>query len=78
MSLTVCRHRPMMLTMTNPNGVSEMYAIQNAHGRYYEGEPNAYSWSQNQKFAHKWASEAEALAFKKEHKIRGTVVKLEI
>ena len=55
-----------------------MYAIQNAHGRYYEGEPNAYSWSQNQKFAHKWSSEAEALAFKKEHKIRGTVVKLEI
>ena len=54
-----------------------MYAIQNHKGRFYEGEPKAYSWTTIIRFAREWATEAEAAAFKKEHKIRGKVVKLE-
>lgn len=53
-----------------------MYAIQNAHGRYYEGDPSAYSWSDNLQFARKFASEAAAVTFKKENKVRGRIVKL--
>lgn len=55
-----------------------MYAIQNAHGRYYEGDPSAYSRTTIIRFAREWATEAEALAFKKENRIRGKVVKLDI
>lgn len=55
-----------------------MYAIQNAHGRYYEGDPSAYSWTTIIRFAREWATEAEALAFKKENRIHGKVVKLDI
>lgn len=55
-----------------------MYAIQNAHGRYYEGDPSSYSWTTIIRFAREWATEAEALAFKKENRIRGKVVKLDI
>lgn len=77
MSLTGRPFRSMMLTMMN-HGVAEMYAIKNAHGRYYEGDPSAYTWTTIIRFAREWATEEEALAFKKEHKIRGKVVKLEI
>lgn len=76
MSLTGCLFRSIMLTMMN-HGVTEMYAIQNHKGRYYEGVPNAYSWTTIRRFAREWATEAEAESFKKEHKIRGKVVKLE-
>lgn len=55
-----------------------MYAIQNPHGRYYAGDPRAYYWSKYAKDGRVWAAEAEALAFKKENKIRGKVIKLEI
>ena len=55
-----------------------MYRIQNHHGRYYAGDPRAYYWSKYTKDGREWATEAEALAFKKENKIRGKVVKLEI
>lgn len=54
-----------------------MYGIQNTHGRYYAGDPRAYFWSKYAKDGREWATEAEAAAFKKEHKIRGKVVKLE-
>lgn len=54
-----------------------MYVIQNARGRYYEGDPSAYTWTTIIRFARGWATEEEAAAFKKEHKIRGKVVKLE-
>lgn len=50
-----------------------MYGIQNHHGRYYAGNPRAYA-----KDGREWKTEAEALAFKKENKIRGKVIKLEI
>ena len=63
--------------MMNMNGVTEMYGIQNTHGRYYAGDPRAYFWSKYAKDGREWATEAEASAFKKEHKIRGKVVKLE-
>ena len=76
MSLTGCLFRSIMLTMMNL-GVAEMYGIQNHKGRFYEGEPNAYSWTTVIRFARDWETEAEAEAFKKEHKIRGKVVKLE-
>lgn len=58
--------------MMNMNGVTEMYGIQNTHGRYYAGDPSKYA-----KDGREWATEAEAAAFKKEHKIRGKVVNLE-
>lgn len=77
MSLTGCLFRSIMLTMMNANGVAEMYAIQNHKGRFYEDAPNAYSWTNIIRFAREWVTEAEASAFKKEHKIRGKVVKLE-
>ncbi len=54
-----------------------MYGIQNHKGRFYEGAPNAYSWTSIIRFARVWTMEEEAAAFKKEHKIRGKVVKLE-
>lgn len=54
-----------------------MYGIQNHKGRFYEGEPKAYSWTTIIRFARERATEEEAAAFKKEHKIRGKVVKLE-
>ena len=77
MSLTGFFFRSIMLTMMNMNGVAEMYAIQNHKGRFYEGTPNAYSWTTIRRFAREWVTEAEAESFKKEHKIRGNVVKLE-
>lgn len=77
MSLTGCLFRSIMLTTMIMNGVAEMYGIQNHHGRFYEGVPNAYSWTTIIRFAREWTTEAVALAFKKEHKIRGKVVKLE-
>lgn len=55
---------------------SEMYAIQNAHGRYYEGKPTAYPWSANLQFARNFAT--AAVTFKKENKVRGRIVKLDI
>lgn len=55
-----------------------MYAIQNAHGRYYEGEPVAYSWTANLQFDRKFATEAAAVTFKKENKVRGWIVNLDI
>ena len=76
--MTGCRFCFMILSMMKTNGVPEMYAIQNAHGRYYEGEPTAYSWSTNLQFARKFATEAEAVTFKKENKVRGKIVKLDI
>ena len=77
MSLTGSLFRSIILTMMNMNGVAEMYVIQNARGRYYEGDPSAYTWTTIIRFARDWETEAEAEAFKKEHKIRGKVVKLE-
>lgn len=68
----------MILTTMNMNGVAEMYRIQNNNGHYYAGDPRAYYWSKYAKDGRVWATEAEDLAFKKEHKIRGKVVKLEI
>lgn len=68
----------MILTTMNMNGVAEMYRIQNHHGRYYAGDPRAYYWSKYTKDGREWATEAEALAFKKENKILGKVVKMEI
>lgn len=76
MSLTGCLFRSIILTMMN-HGVAEMYGIQNHKGRFYEGAPNAYSWTTIIRFARELTTEAGALAFKKEHKIRGKVVKLE-
>lgn len=64
--------------MMNMNGVTEMYGIQNHHGKYYSGGPRAYFWTRYPREAREWKEEAEALAFKKENKIRGKVVKLEI
>lgn len=55
-----------------------MYAIQNVRGRYYEGNPSAYSWTTIIRFAREWKTEEDALAFKKQNKIRGKVVKLDI
>lgn len=55
-----------------------MYGIQNHHGRYYAGDPRAYYWSKYAKNGREWTAEAEALTFKKENKICGKVVKLEI
>lgn len=78
MSLTGCRFRSIILTMMNMNGVAEMYGIQNHHGKYYSGGPRAYFWTRYPREAREWKEEAEALAFKKENKIRGKVVKLEI
>ena len=78
MSLTGCLFRSIMLTMMKMYGVTEMYGIKNHNGRFYEGAPNAYSWTTIIRFAREWATEEEAAAFKKEHKIRGKVVKLEI
>lgn len=54
-----------------------MYGIQNHHGKYYSGGPQAHFYTRYPREAREWATEAEALAFKKEHKIRGKVVKLE-
>lgn len=76
MSLTGRLFRSIMLTMMN-HGVAEMYGIQNTRGRYYEGDPSAYTWTTIIRFAREWAAEEEAVAFKKENKIRGKVVKLE-
>lgn len=76
MSLTGRLFRSIMLTMMI-HGVAEMYGIQNHKGRFYEGAPNSYSWTTIIRFAREWATEGEAAAFKKEHKIRGKVVKLE-
>nr|DAS14259.1 MAG TPA: hypothetical protein [Caudoviricetes sp.] len=55
---------------------SEMYTIQNAHGRYHEGKPTAYSWSTNLQIARNFAT--AAVTFKKENKVRGRIVKLDI
>ena len=77
MSLSGCLFRSIMLTMMNMNGVAEMYGIQNHKGRFYDGEPKAYSWTTIIRFAREWPTEEEAESFKKEHKIRGKVVKLE-
>ena len=76
--MTGCRFCFMILIMMNANGVSEMYGIQNHHGRYYAGDPRAYYWSKYAKNGREWTAEAEALTFKKENKICGKVVKLEI
>lgn len=54
-----------------------MYGIKNHHGKYYSGGPRAYFWTRYPREAREWKEEAEALAFKKENKIRGKVVKLE-
>lgn len=77
MVLTIHLNVFIIVSMMNMNGVAEMYVIQNARGRYYEGDPSAYTWTTIIRFARDWETEAEAEAFKKEHKIRGKVVKLE-
>lgn len=55
-----------------------MYTIQTPHGRYYACDPRAYFWSKYAKDGREWATEEDTLAFKKENKIHGKVIKLEI
>ena len=54
MSLTGCRFRSIILTMMNMNGVTEMYGIQNHHGKYYSGGPRAYFYTRYPREAREW------------------------